>query len=462
MPRCVRIGRAVAVLVLACASLATQGCITHRNLATSAITFNKAVEEAQNEMLLLNALRASERRPMYITGISQVTGSVRTEVSAGLDIPFGKDADRNAASPRVTYGESPTFTVPVLDTQEFVQGFLNPVKTGSLAYYWDQGWPRSLLMHLLVQRIKVRAETASSDGKPLHSEEYDFENYPDASDESLCQFRKFGRIVDEYLGLDSKLGGPRFENRISPPRKLEPLLTREQLGNLDALIAADKSGYQIEKEGDLYRVRQQSSALALVVGNLDSLLAAARREKEQDKLCRQGRPETEILTDQDEAGDEEVISGTAPQLRRVRGQVTTYSEEGDQVRGKPKVTVELFLRSPEAVLYYLGQLVRFEKRWPKAPDICVQGRRIPIFVGRERGLDCPNGPVLVTYEGRRYLIPDEISEKETCGEATGNGIPLGCTAGRSMQALSLLNQLIGLQKSAKDLPSTGVVRTIGQ
>jgi hypothetical protein len=461
MPKLIRTGRAVAALGFA--ALATQGCITHRNIATSAITFNKAVEEAQNQMLLLNALRASERRPMYITGISQVTGSVHTDVGVGLSIPFGKDKDLNSASLGANYSESPTFSVPVLDTQEFVQGFLTPIKTGSLAYYWDQGWPRSLLMHLLVQRIKVRAETPSSDGKPPHSEEYDFENYPDASDESLCQFRKFGRIVGEYLGLDPELGGPRFENRISPPRKLEPLLTREQLGDLDNLIAADKAGYQIEKEGDLYRVHQQSSALALVVGNLDSLLAAARREKQPGRLCSQGRQETEAMTDQDTAGDEEGVAGTTAQLRQVRGQVTTYSEGEDQKgTGQPKVTVELFLRSPEAVLYYLGQLVRFETKWPKAPDICVQGRRLPIFVGRERGLDCLSGPVLVTYEGRRYLIPDETGEGEDCNEATGSGIPLGCTAGRSMQALSLLNQLIGLQKSAKDLPSTGIVRTIGQ
>jgi hypothetical protein len=447
MPKLVRVGRAVAVLGFA--AFATQGCITHRNLATSAITFNKAVEEAQNQMLLLNALRASERRPMYITGISQVTGSVRTEVSAGLDIPFGKDGDKNSASPRATYSESPTFAVPVLDTQEFVTGFLNPLKPGFLAYYWDQGWPRSFLLHLLVQRMKIRVETPSGQG--VRIEDYNFENYPDVQDESLCQFNKFGRIVKQYLSLDPELGGPRFETKITT-RDLDPPLTRDQVGSL--VMSANKDGYQIVPVKDnMYRLRVQQSDLTMVTGSLSSLWDLARKEKQ--KLCQDGgqQQETQVVVSERKAGDAE-DEGKANKI---------MAESSAEVKpGEPKITVELFLRSPEGVLYYLGQLVRFETRHRRVPEICVQNRLQPIFVGRERGLDCLEGAVSVSYEGRRYLIPAKPGDGGPCDKDPEGGAPLACVAGRSMQALSLLNQLIALQKSAKDLPSSGVVRTIGQ
>ena len=45
------------------------GCSSHRQLATQDVDFNLTVEKAQNEMLLLNVIRAKDRLPMYMTGI---------------------------------------------------------------------------------------------------------------------------------------------------------------------------------------------------------------------------------------------------------------------------------------------------------------------------------------------------------------------------------------------------------
>ncbi len=213
----------VPIVFLACALLA--GCVRYRSIADSAVSFNMAIERAQNEMLLLNAVRSAKRRPMYITGVSNVTGSVRLEVSAGLDIPVSDRVDR--VSPRATYSESPAFSVPVLDTQEFIQGFLKPVPNGILAYYWEQGWPRSLLMHLFVQRVRVRTEEmVETDGKKQSKTTiYTFDNYPDARDPSLCKFVKFSRFVDRYL--DPELSNPRFEVRTST-RTIGPAVGRSR------------------------------------------------------------------------------------------------------------------------------------------------------------------------------------------------------------------------------------------
>ncbi len=126
--------------------------------------------------------------------------------------------------------------------------------------------------------------------------------------------------------------------------------------------------------------------------------------------------------------------------------------------------MDFFIRSPEAILYYLGQHMRVEEEQGVMPEICVQGNLQPIFnaVG---GAGCGQGIVSVRYDGARYVIPREAREHAACvaGEdAKRRFSPVACVAGRSMQSLSLLNQLIALQKSAKDLPGTGLIRTVGQ
>ena len=99
--------------------------------------------------------------------------------------------------------------------------------------------------------------------------------------------------------------------------------------------------------------------------------------------------------------------------------------------------------------------------------------RLPVTLGRRgravaddrSGAGCGQGILAVRYEGERYVIPRESGPYEGCEpaeDAKRRFSPVACAPGRSMQSLSLVNQLISLQKSAKDLPGTGVIRTIGQ
>ena len=74
---------------LLCATLAA--CSFDQRIADHAVKYNKTVEEANNSLLLLNILRARDRRPMHFTAISQVRGSLSQSSSGsiGLTIPFG-------------------------------------------------------------------------------------------------------------------------------------------------------------------------------------------------------------------------------------------------------------------------------------------------------------------------------------------------------------------------------------
>jgi hypothetical protein len=105
------------------------------------------------------------------------------------------------------------------------------------------------------------------------------------------------------------------------------------------------------------------------------------------------------------------------------------------------------LRSPQAVLFYLGELTRpgvavaIRGRQPSQPE---STRRL--FTLREAAA-CPRADVQVAYDGARWAIP------------RGGG---DCDPGRSMQSLALAAQLLALQQSARDLPATGTFRVVGQ
>src|SRR3954465_9721423 len=99
-------------LILAVVSgLLAFGCSSHRQLATQAVSFNLTVERAQNEMLLLNVIRAKDRLPMYISSISGLTGNVQTTLTGGLGNTYTDAAARAktaAAAPSATVTDTLT------------------------------------------------------------------------------------------------------------------------------------------------------------------------------------------------------------------------------------------------------------------------------------------------------------------------------------------------------------------
>ena len=145
----------------------------------------------------------------------------------------------------------------------------------------------------------------------------------------------------------------------------------------------------------------------------------------------------------------------------------------------------MVLRSPQGVLFYLGEVVaawgraeadgkynthipliqqtdaegalpcpypRLEAVDGADPDFCT-----PLLVVRNKK-DCNKGPALVKaeYLGETFKIPKGVGLKYDVLDSSF------CGPGRSMQALSLASSLIALQKSAKDIPSPALVQLVGQ
>jgi hypothetical protein len=423
------------------------GCSSHRQLATQAVDFNLTVEKAQNEMLLLNVIRAKDRLPMYMTGISSLNGNFSTSLSAASGVSTSRSREREptvvdtltrgaTVSANAGISANPSFSLAVLDTQEFMRGFLTPIPLDTLGYYWSQEWPRALLLYLLVQRVEIE-----SPGK----ETLVVRNYPDSSDPDLKELKTFGCALRDFLARK-----PRFETRsVKGPEIGPPLQAATVSGDVSKLIQVSKEGYELSQDDgkDTYHLRRATTEQHFALNGEPSY--------RQSSICDGADP----------------ISGPAPPSET--GETAPEPEPYPQSAKHGKVrttlpdskTLTLVLRSPEALLYYLGELMRVANRResPKIPYICIQKHFHPLFVALPSGR-CQGAQVEVNSGRGTFSVPavSDASAPDPCDD--DGDISLrdanGCDAGRSMQALRLVSQIMSMQKSAKDLPSAGVVRLL--
>ena len=163
MRTCVRLAALLLVSALV-------GCSVVDDFSGRAVDFNLQAELVQEQTMLLNVVRASMRRPMQFTGLQSITGTASVSGNGSLSFPFGPPRHRPAKtlSPDVlglggSVSGGPSFIVPVLDTQEFYEGILNPISLQVFDYYLEQGFPAEVLFDLFISRVVV---TWAKDGAP--------------------------------------------------------------------------------------------------------------------------------------------------------------------------------------------------------------------------------------------------------------------------------------------------------
>jgi hypothetical protein len=376
--------RSVGMAIVAALLLA--GCASAQFLAERSTNYNKAIEQAQNQTLLLNVLRARDRKPLYFTAMHQVRGNIRYGTGSGnVGIPFGGAAttDVYSASPSVSYATNPTFDITLLDSKEFYQGILKPVDMETIEYYVSQGWPKDILLHMFIRQIDI-------------GDEEEIENYPGNPEE----FDRFQRTLHRL-----ELGVTKTSTTV--PIK-GPELTEETVQNLEHLLKARDAKLVVSKIPEKNRYQLEKTVAGLV-------FEAQGKENQMP-----------------------VENATTKRL------FATQMLDVEEKEKKGKV----YIRSPEAMIYYLGELAREELKpgstFKPTVRIGKTGKDI-LFRIEEVDPEHRDGYALVVeYGGSMY------------------GIPAGSSGGRSMHVLSLITQILALHKSSKEFVGTQAVEVIGQ
>jgi len=466
------LGFAVVTVCAGCTS-ARRGVqrIAASHLADTATSYNLAIEQTQDEMLLLNVIRAQDNYPLYVTDASKVTGTVKADLTLGLKIPLvhagGANANDYFAMPTAEYSSSPSMDVNLLNTKSFMAGFLTPIPAEMFAYYWDQGWSAEFLLYLFVLRVDVDL------GKEAKPQPETLHNYPDSDAATQSDLQGFSEWVHTMVanGRPRLCGTGANETAIGPP------LDTKELEALKFLLPDAKEDFTLSLAAATprrWQLWQRNRTLFLMAGGLD---------------C-QGKPLTGTsgaTSPEDESGEHasHKDQGEPPKSQKDRigaQEPRPFARETVRAKAGGGIEYDLTLRSPEGVLYYLGELARLENRKQRVLLIhvcdykssCATHQKdekpplAPLFVAldRQKHRECPIIIWVRSLDGHDYMIPNG---EETLLSASDSASALQladaarlCAPGETMHALELLSQLIGLQKSAKDFTTTSTVKVVGQ
>jgi hypothetical protein len=356
------------------------GCTMSKSIVSQAVDINTAIEQAENRMIVMNVLRARDNMPMYFTSVTAVRGSSPAiEGGASFSLPFGNEASAAYGfSPFFSANRSMSYDVSNLHTHQFMRGITRPIDIEGFKYYWDMGWPRSLLLSLFVESIRLYDVDRNTGGLTIVKV---FDNYP-------------GAMTDSAAGHDDKARHGGFKQEI------ESLISDELIVVYKETVRAGETD---RKDAD--RVVSLERGSVKPAGQCDSYIfrnsyrLTLPPEKKAGGACKSGR------------------------------------------------LAVLYLRSPEAIIYYLGEIVReqLSSGNTKLVTLNMGHRQQALFVLEKVSSFSGNGSLVdVEYNGEKYSLLKQV-----------NGVEV-----RSAQVLSLLTKLIGQYKYSEEMPKTPTVRLV--
>lgn len=395
-------------------SLSLSSCATMVDFSSWAVGYNNSVEQARNQLMLLNIVRASENMPLLFTGVQVVRGNGQNSVGGSAGITRSVTANTvsgalasttvtNALAPSVTLQVTSgfNFDVVVLDSAEFLQGLLTPISVLTFNHYARQGIPEELLLHLLVEKI-----TITRPGRPTET----YQNEPLGRD-----YKQFRVVLASLLqhGLTTEVGS-------SSSEAIGPLLT-------DADLKSGSSTEFSKALPGLFLAKVPGGYRFFRPGGTIANFCFMGEETGQSAL-----PQTSLCAD-------------SP-IRKARQAEAAAESTDKSVLSAVDASMSVQMRSTSGVFNYLGNLARYQAE--SGDDILNLHSREAIAYQRQgksrsmfrvvKNQPMPYDIASVEYRGTVYSLPRDEQ-------------------GYSATVLMVLNQLFSLSKSVNSIPSTGTV-----
>jgi hypothetical protein len=482
-------------LVGVLAALMVSSCSVVDDFSGRAVNFNLVAEQAQQQALLLNIVRASLNRPMQFTTLSSITGTASETANGTMSVPFGHHRPTSGVSPDIlglsgTVSGGPTFTVPVLDTQEFYQGELKPLTGQEYRFFLDEGlWPAELF-YIFVDHIEMTVADERSASK------FEFHNYI-AGD--YFDYDRFAAVADYLLSLGLTI------EEVRRPQTLGPPITAAQLRDLRDVAQLTTAGISIvpERSAEKTAPAQTVAPAAEKAKKSASPKTTGRYQLQKSTVIYRpcfepvspplGVIDPSLLCGSNDPNDTSdgstgnlgrtggfTAPGLAHLLTTIKARYVAGLPAGDPTTaeiaalpalpGDKKLQVRLYMRSTEAIMHHLGTIAgRYlyqtgsrqrvmqvkigEPYLPYPAEPCpptADPTSQPTLLGFQcqnlfvlRSGDAGDSPLSVDYDGKTFSV------------VSGN------TRGRTMQLLDLVKQLFALHTSAQQLPASNVLNIIG-
>jgi hypothetical protein len=441
-------------------------CAMQWHIERDAVAYNRTVEQVKNQVLLLNIVRAMKRRPMHVTALSQIRGSFSNSIGTNVTFPFiGGSSEDWATSINGSTKTSPSFDVAILDSRKFMQGFLSPVETRVIKYFFDQGWRREILLYLFVRRIEVR----NKDGSLHHA----YLNYPGETECKACKGNTERKA--ECKVCKGKTAYERFREFVGDPNqwRIREISSRTRIGpdlkkgaqELEHLVEVQKAGLTVSNQTQITFDRWTKAQTATVKWTEESKKAVKKDDvlghvaygKKKDGIKKKdeikapaGGVFTRNVADETAVPENGVIGTIKSKTYHLEKRSTSFKAEPDPeskagVAKQNGKELRIFIRSPEAILYYLGEILREQVAGRDFGQVRImtEGVEWPLFVAH-KGSAPSDAIVQVRHDGETYYIANPKKKPS-----------------RAMHCLTLVTQLLGLHQEADELPTTAAVTLTG-
>lgn len=438
-------------LVALAVGLLLSGCGTEVHVADELTTFNEAQQKGTAQLVLLNVLRAREGQPLAYSHFDVLRGGISGSTSAGLAVPFGPGAAANALATGIGLTPGISQDVKPQDDQDFYRGILTPVSTETWALYQDQDWNPDLLFHLFVKDIKLTQE--------------DYDTVARVTADLCREHATVSGVAASCSELAQATASVSGMHGCTPATILvngKPLLKlmndpgdRCSQGLYDALTQSlIILGFHIAQETSKTDVGPAMGAATFKDTTWPFALKGSNIEITGSGGTYQFKTVSKDYT---------VALSNMPCPNTANIAVAATSEIGAQIRTlnaedknashkttgecaeKPHLQIGITTRSPDGMLYYMGEVAR--ALLPLSPDhrgqtVVLRGDDgTPTTLMALTEGDITDPAVRVTYHGTTYSVPRD-----------GGHI--------TMQAFELLEQVFALYNRASSAPSTTAVTVV--
>jgi hypothetical protein len=465
------------------------------------MAFGEVIEETTNKLLVLNVLRARDKAPLHFADIPIIRESMQQTVSLGFLEYLGSIAatlrdNRNAV---MSMQKSPSFDINHLQSKDFITGISSPIDPKVVKYWLDRGLDRRIALLLFFSAAEI-VETRSEKG-PVNT--IKIVNSPREAIDTIKTRQSLGSgelrcdtqsDFERYLKLINSLK-TFFANSYRERRELAKginLDIAKDSRNLQSFAALDQTKTQLVYDKGLaaYSLYALSPDQKIAFCFYEDRTAGETTSSQYETIQAGTTAPLDRKSCFQSVIDIPPEDSTRPQISQTplffsgQAQVTEPTRycglynrfTGDsvlkQINGYPRLELRLHIRSVSEIFQFLGDLLHYQNGvrhyLDSNPELKLK-LNTPVTFGYCADDPSPgcndvffrldenpcNSRFTLTYRNATYSVAQlDPTSNISCAHGDTN------RKDHTIEILSVLHQLVNLNKSATDIRPTPSVQVL--
>jgi hypothetical protein len=511
-----KLGNFARATAFAVAIVATAGCQYSPDTAERTLAFNRSVEQAGNQVVLLNAVRSSRRNPTYYSRLSTNTATSTVAPALSAAIPWsdsksvastvGKGGKTTSvlttltrAIPSITTGltltEQNQLTLLNLDDQASITGLMTPVPLSVYQYFQSEGFNSEELMMMFLGNISLTKIQLAQLAALAHNECTKLKVTPPSpwcsdfaqgtGQSALVSCGKSANSDDTRIQLVNdpalRFNGTGYEKfecfqhlerallavglhpASVPIQKVQFIVPMETIKNNPRMLTdATQQGLETATtaSGKFAVCKKTDTPLLVFPDEIQELLGPKGVQYSSVSYFSASN-----LNGNGEADYKSLWYEKQP--KKCKEAADKQEQEAASPVKKPDgpPAISFNQRSFEAMVYYIGQIIRRRVELGDTSKVTYLNAADPDHPYEEElfrirtGDSDSDAVVDIRSDDKDYFVPG-LCAKDDNGDASGMGCSAEYPNHASAQILTMLNQVWGLQKTATAPPTVANVTVI--